>query len=94
MLFNSIFQGTGADHLRWLMIAMHNEVCQRAEFRDCKLILTIHDSLLYEVPKGKWRDFATAAKPVLTRRPPWATLDIGVDAEVGERFGTMKKLEI
>ena len=37
MLFNSIFQSTGADHLRWLMIAMDREVCKRDDFSDCNL---------------------------------------------------------
>ncbi len=91
--FNAIFQGTGADHLRWLMNCVDAEVCRLDEFQDCKLVLTVHDSLLYEVPKSKWRSFVGATWPVLTRRPSWATVDIKVDAEVGIRFGHMKKLK-
>ncbi len=91
-IFNAIFQSTGADHLRLLMNSVDTEICLRDEFQDCRLILTVHDSLLFEVPKSKWRSFVRAAWPVLTRRPPWATLDIKIDGEVGIRFGHLKKL--
>jgi DNA polymerase I-like protein with 3'-5' exonuclease and polymerase domains len=91
--FNAIFQGTGADHLRWLMNNADAEVCSQPEFADCQLILTMHDSLTYEVPKPKWQAFAKAIRPVLIRRPEWATLDIGVEGEVGERFGSTEKID-
>ena len=99
ILFNAIFQGTGADHLRWLMNNMDAEVCRRDEFRDCRLIVTVHDSLVYETPESKYLDFVKAAMPVLTRKPKWATvrsesIDIKVDAEVGSRYGEMKKLDL
>jgi DNA polymerase I-like protein with 3'-5' exonuclease and polymerase domains len=92
ILFNAVCQSTGADHLRWLMNNMDGKVCSRDEFRDCKLILTVHDSLLFELPEHKWRAFIDAAMPILTRRPAWATIDIEVEAEYGARFGEMKKV--
>lgn len=91
--FNAIFQGTGADHLRWLMNRVDAGVCSRPEFHDCKLIFTVHDSLVYEAPKRIWREFAKAALPCLTQRPHWATLDVKVDIEFGIRFGSMKKVD-
>ncbi len=92
ILFNSIFQGTGADHLRWLMNNMDREVCVE-DFADCKLVLTVHDSLIFEVPESKATAFIETAMPVLTRRPKWATLDIKVDAEVGTKYGEMRKVD-
>ena len=91
--FNAIFQGTGADHLRWLMNRVDAEICSQPEFRDCKLILTVHDSLVYEAPKRVWREFVKAALPFITQRPYWATLDVKVDVEFGIRFGSMKKID-
>ena len=90
--FNALCQSTGADHLRWLMNAMDREVCQQREFRDCHLILTVHDSLVYEVPKSVRHDFVRAARPVMNRRPYWADIDIKVDIEIGIRFGRMRKV--
>ena len=90
--FNALCQATGADHLRWLMNAMDGEVCQRQKFHDCHLVLTVHDSLVYEVPKGVWHEFVQAARPIMNRRPYWADIDIKVDVEVGIRFGRMRKV--
>jgi DNA polymerase I-like protein with 3'-5' exonuclease and polymerase domains len=68
------------------------EVCQQPAFRDCRLILTVHDSLVYEVPKSIWRDFVRAARPIMNRRPYWADIDMKVDVEFGTRFGNMRKV--
>ena len=68
-------------------------VCQRQEFKDCQLIFTVHDSLLFEVPKTRWQSFAKAAWPVRCRRPDWAILDVKIEVEVGKRYGKMKKVD-
>jgi hypothetical protein len=57
----------------------------------CRLVLTMHDSLLYEVPQDKAAAFASAAGEVVSRRPPWATIDMKADIEIDDRFGEMKK---
>lgn len=92
--FNSLCQSTGADHLRWIMNAVDAEVCRRRKFRDCRLVLTVHDSLVFEVPEKKVRCFLRATHPIIGRRPSWSDLDMGVDVEVGKRFGKMKKVEV
>ena len=91
--FNSLCQGTGADHLRWLMNNVDQEVCSRPEFAACRLVLTMHDSLVYEAPEGRWKAFVKAALPVVSRRPPWATIDMKIDIEHGPKFGELTKLE-
>jgi len=91
---NALCQTTGADHLRWLMNAIDEEVCQEKDFADCHLILTMHDSLVYEVPKAQWREFVRAAYPIMTRRPYWADIDIKADVEVGVRFGKMRQVKL
>jgi DNA polymerase I-like protein with 3'-5' exonuclease and polymerase domains len=88
--FNSLCQATGADHLRWLMNAVDEEVCGLPEFGDCRLILTLHDSLIFEVPAPRAEAFIRAAKPVISRRPYWSDIDFKVKVETGTRFGEMK----
>jgi hypothetical protein len=90
--FNSLCQATGADHLRWIMNNVDREVCSRPEFADCRLILTIHDSLVYEVPETTVESFVAATRPIVTRRPEWSDIDIKSDVEVGRRFGQMQKV--
>jgi hypothetical protein len=92
--FNSLCQSTGADHLRWIMNALDAEVCAKPKFKDCRLVLTVHDSLVFEVPENNVRSFLRAAHPIASRRPAWSDLDMGVDVEVGKSFGNMKKVEV
>ena len=73
------------------MNGVDGEVCSRPEFFDCRLVLTMHDSLLYEVPADRRDAFAAAAVAVVSRRPPWSTIDMKADVEWGRRFGEMKK---
>src|SRR5690606_1236164 len=92
--FNSLCQSTGADHLRWIMNNIDREVCSKEEFRDCKLVLTMHDSLIYEVPESAAMDLLRAASPVAGRTPSWATVDMEVEVEMGRRFGEMQKVTV
>jgi DNA polymerase I-like protein with 3'-5' exonuclease and polymerase domains len=90
--FNALCQSTGADHLRWLMNRV-DDALRRAGRHDCKLILTVHDSLVYEVPERRQNTFLRLVLPVVRKRPPWATFDIKADVEIGRRFGDMTKLK-
>jgi DNA polymerase I-like protein with 3'-5' exonuclease and polymerase domains len=92
--FNSLCQSTGADHLRWIMNKVDLEVCQKPAFQDCKLVLTVHDSLVYEVPEERATSFIAAACPVISRRPSWSDIDFDIEVEVGRRFGEMKGVKI
>lgn len=89
--FNALCQATGADHLRWLMNRMDAEICQMPEFTNCKLVLTVHDSLIYEVPDEKVEAFIKVARPVMQTAPDWCDIPIKVGIEVGRRYGDMQK---
>ena len=65
------------------------EVCRKPKFRDCRLILTMHDSVVYEVPEVKLHDFVQAAHPIVQRRPFWSSIDLKTGVEVGRRFGSL-----
>ncbi|WP_339911663.1 DNA polymerase, partial [Symmachiella dynata] len=87
--FNSLCQSTGADHLRWIMNNVDAEVCRKPKFRDCRLILTMHDSVVYEIPEQKLHDFVKAAHPIVQRRPTWSSIALKSGVEVGRRFGDL-----
>jgi DNA polymerase I-like protein with 3'-5' exonuclease and polymerase domains len=72
------------------MNLMDQEVCQEAAFSDCRLVLTMHDSLIYKVPQAKADAFVGVARPILSCRPYWADIDMKVKVEVGRRFGEME----
>ena len=90
--FNALCQSTGADHLRWLMNRV-DAALLRAGMADCRLILTVHASLVCEVPECRQDAFLRLVLPIVRRRPPWATFDIKADVEVGRRFGELRKLK-
>ena len=92
MAFNSLCQATGADHLRWIMNAVDADVCRKRAFRDCKLVLTVHDSLVYEVPEDAAPAFVRAARRVACRRLPWSDIDFKVEVECGKNFGEMQEV--
>ena len=92
--FNARCQSTGADHLRWLMNRMDRVVCSLPAFSDCRLVLTVHDSLMYEVPQTRVDAFIKAARPVMHRRPDWSSIDMKVDVEIGPRCGQLQKVKL
>ena len=87
--FNSLCQSTGADHLRWIMNSIDQELCSTPEFSDCHLVLTVHDSLVFEVPDGRVATFVPTAVAIASRRPVWSSIDMSVDVEIGRRYGEM-----
>jgi hypothetical protein len=52
----------------------------------------MHDSLIYEVPQAKADALVGVARPILSRRPDWADIDMNVKVEVGPRFGEMENV--
>jgi DNA polymerase-1 len=51
MAINARIQGTAADILKLAMIAIHRRL--RAETLEARLLLTVHDELVLEVPEGE-----------------------------------------
>lgn len=93
--FNAIFQGTGADHMRWLMNKIDRLLLQ-PRFSSIKLLLTIHDELLFECPNDEAISlpFMAKLKQIITTRPDWATVPILTEVTSGLNYGEMKKVEI
>lgn len=90
--FNAMRQNTGADHLRWLMNNMDAAVENDPQFSARDLILTVHDSLIYEVPDGLVDDFVAMARPAMETPTPWCDIAIKVGTEAGKQYGEMQKI--
>jgi hypothetical protein len=88
-LFNHIAQGGTADVAKTMMLRAE-PVCRRFGAR---LLLQIHDELVFEVPQRKWAAFARAMKRVLEQPPALGfRVPIVVEPKAGPRFGEMQKL--
>jgi len=75
---NMPIQGTAADILKRAMIDLHGELArQRMQTR---MILTVHDELLFEAPK---EEADTAAAVVREKMEHAVKLDVPLDVDVG-----------
>jgi DNA polymerase-1 len=75
---NMPIQGTAADILKRAMIDLHGELLRR---KLCtRMILTVHDELLFESPKEEVDD---AAALVRERMESAVKLDVPLDVDVG-----------
>jgi len=78
MAINARIQGTAADLLKIAMIAIDRRV--REEFPDSRLLLTVHDELVLEVPE---KDAETIAALVKKEMEGVASLAVPLEVEVG-----------
>jgi DNA polymerase I-like protein with 3'-5' exonuclease and polymerase domains len=89
MAFNHICQGGTADICK-IMMLRSQPVCQKF---DARLLIQIHDELVFEVPKERADAFIAAIRPVLEQPPvPDFKVPIIVEAKRGERFGELTTL--
>jgi DNA polymerase I-like protein with 3'-5' exonuclease and polymerase domains len=88
--FNFICQGGTADVAK-LMMLRARPVC--AEF-GARLLIQIHDELVFEAPRGRAAEFVRAMWRVLEQPPaPSFRIPIVVEPKWGPRFGELTKLK-
>src|SRR4029079_15464888 len=80
---NAPIQGTSADLIKRAMARMDNALAQ-AGLDDVKMLLQVHDELVFEVPIGREEAAAAVIRQVMTTAAePAMTLDVPLDVEVG-----------
>jgi len=80
---NAPIQGTSADLIKRAMARMDGALAE-AGLADVKMLLQVHDELVFEVPDGKEEAAAAVIKQVMaTAAEPAMTLDVPLDVEVG-----------
>jgi len=90
MCFNFICQGGTADVCK-LMMLRTQPLCEQFGAR---MLIQIHDELVFEVPTDKTDSFIAALVPVLQQPPvPGFKVPIIVEAKRGFRFGDLTKIE-
>ncbi|MHC4398747.1 MAG: DNA polymerase [Planctomycetota bacterium] len=88
-LFNHLAQGGTSDVVKTMMLRCE-PICAQLGAR---MILQIHDEIVFEVPNGNANRFTRAVKPIL-EQPPTADFDVPivVEPQTGERFGDLREL--
>jgi DNA polymerase-1 len=80
---NAPIQGTSADLIKRAMARMDGALAD-AELGDVKMLLQVHDELVFEVPDGREEEAAAVIKRVMgSAAEPAMTLDVPLDVEVG-----------
>lgn len=51
--FNTVFQGTAADLIKKAMLAIDRRLRDEKDFENCKMLIQVHDELVFEVPQEK-----------------------------------------
>jgi DNA polymerase I-like protein with 3'-5' exonuclease and polymerase domains len=89
-LGNHVYQGGTADVVK-LMMRRSQRICRQFGAR---LLLQVHDELVFEVPEAQWHPFTLDMKTVLEKRPflSWR-VPIAVEAKVGRRFGDLTEID-
>lgn len=89
MAVNAPIQGTAADLIKLAMIEVYKQLPK--EFPKTKIILQVHDELVFEVPENKVKKFAKFIREIMnnvyTLRAPITT-----DVEYGDSWGEMEKI--
>jgi DNA polymerase-1 len=80
---NAPIQGTSADLIKRAMARMDRELVD-AGLEGVKMLLQVHDELVFEVPDGREEEAAAVIKRVMgTAAEPAIKLDVPLDVEVG-----------
>jgi DNA polymerase-1 len=80
---NAPLQGTSADLIKRAMARM-DEALEEAGLDGVKMLLQVHDELVFEVPDGREEEAAAVIRQVMANAAqPAMTLDVPLDVEVG-----------
>jgi DNA polymerase-1 len=80
---NAPIQGTSADLIKRAMARM-DEALAAADLEGVKMLLQVHDELVFEVPEGREEETAAVVRKVMSSAAePALKLDVPLDVEVG-----------
>lgn len=91
MAVNTPIQGTAADIIKIAMVNIYRDLLPR--FPECRLLLQVHDELIFEVPKACLKEFAALVKQYMEQA---VSLDLPLiaDLQSGDDWYNMEKLKV
>lgn len=95
MAMNAPIQGTQADIIKLAMVQA-DHLIEKKQWRDkVKLVMQVHDELVYEVPAGMAEEVAVTIRQVMESAVDTGRLSgvpITAEASIGKHWGEMKKI--
>ena len=86
---NMPIQGTAADILKLAMIDVHGALASRGPASRARMILTVHDELVFEAPRDEADEVAALVRDHMERAVPLA-VPLTVDVGIGENWKDAK----
>jgi len=86
---NAPIQGSAADIIKIAMIKINKQ--KLIDNEKCRLLLQIHDDLLFEIKKEKVKELAPKIKKIMEKAIKLKT-PIAVNVKLGDKWGNMKEL--
>jgi DNA polymerase-1 len=89
---NFPIQSLAADVIKIAMININKELQETSDKRqqDCKMLLQVHDELVFEVKEGRVSDYVALIKPLMEGAIK-LSVPVTVEAKVGANWGEMEK---
>jgi len=88
MAVNTPVQGTAADILKMAMIEIHKKI---KGLSDIKMLLQVHDELVFEIKKGTEKKYAREIAEIMENIVK-LKVPLVADAKVGDNWGEMEKI--
>jgi DNA polymerase-1 len=86
--FNMPLQSLAADIIKMAMIEIHHQLLDK----DCRMLLQVHDELVFEIKKGKERECVPKIKQIMEEVYK-LKVPLVVEAKVGHNWLEMEKLK-
>ncbi|NQU99477.1 MAG: DNA polymerase I, partial [Parcubacteria group bacterium] len=93
MAVNMPLQGTAADIIKLAMIKIVNKFNLVEGNSDLRMILQVHDELIFEIKEDKLEEYAKEIKDIMENIYK-LDIPLKVDMEVGNSWGRMEDLKI
>ncbi len=91
MARNTPIQGTAADIIKLAMVKIGRILAERPELG--KLLLQVHDELVFEVKEANWRELARIVKEEMEQAIT-LTVPLTVDLKLGSNWGEMNQIRL
>lgn len=95
MAINAPIQGTEADIVKRAMIDIYNYINEKSEQKSARILLQVHDELVFEVLEGHEKEFADNFKDIMEsvmRDKDTEGITLVAEAHVGDNWGEMKSI--
>lgn len=90
---NHPIQGTAADVMKIAMIRVYKAIEKHGLFDDCKMLMTIHDELDFEITETRLNEILPILVDAMMVKVPEWPLPLKVDVEVGPTWGDITDYE-